>query len=61
MAAMQMTPFVHSKTGLRTLTGSGYFPVFALVDVYIVFQVDLYPAAVSLVVKRDLLARQGCV
>lgn len=43
---------------LRELTCSGYFPVSALIDVYIVFQVDLYPAAVSFVIESDLLTRQ---
>lgn len=36
------------------LTCSSYFPVSAFIDLYIVFQVDLYPATVGLVVKSDL-------
>lgn len=37
-----------------TLTGSDYFPVSALADAYVVFHLNLYPAAVGVVVERDL-------
>lgn len=47
--------FVCSKNQVSKLTCSNYFPVSAFVDLYIVFQVNLDPATVSLVVESDLL------
>lgn len=47
--------FNPGDSGKRTC--SGYMPVFAFVDVYVVFQVDLYPATVNLVVESNLLTR----
>lgn len=38
----------------KKLTCAGYFPVFALVDVNIILQVNLYPATVRIVVEGDL-------
>lgn len=37
-----------------TLTRSDYLPVSALADAHVVFHLNLYPAAVSVVVERDL-------
>lgn len=39
---------------LRGLTCTRYFPVFALVDVDVIVQVNLYPAAVGMVAEGDL-------
>lgn len=43
---------------LSKRTGSGYFPLSAFADEHVVFQVDFHPAAMSLVVKRNLLTTQ---
>lgn len=40
---------------LVQLTHSSYPPVQAFIYIYVVLQVDLYPAAVTLVVESDLL------
>lgn len=42
----------------KKLTCAGYFPVFALIDVNIILQVNLYPAAVRVVVEGDLWTGQ---
>lgn len=50
---------LYSVKQVSKLTCSSYFPFSAFIDVNIIFQVDLYPAAVSLVVENDLLTRQA--
>lgn len=42
----------------KKLTRAGYFPVFALVDVNIILQVNLYPAAVCVVAEGNLWTGQ---
>lgn len=51
--------YLYSVKQVSKLTCSSYFPFSAFIDVNIIFQVDLYPAAVSLVVENDLLTRQA--
>lgn len=43
------------------LTCSSYFQFSAFINVNIILQIDLYPAAVNLVVENDLLTRQAHV
>lgn len=58
LKAMQMI-HLYSVKQVSKLTCSSYFPFSAFIDVNIIFQVDLYPAAVSLVVENYLLTRQA--
>lgn len=41
------------------LTSSRYFPVSAFIDLHVIFHVDLYSAAVRLVVENDLLTKEN--
>lgn len=50
---------LYSIKQVSKLTRSSYFPFSAFIDFNIIFQVDLYPAAVSLVAESDLLSRQA--